>query len=133
VPYAEAYLSRGNTPIYRPAYQWINSDAQVVAMISSMPRQFAPLIESDLFMDVHPVSPGVDPDPTAPRNRICRMCATEVLLWGLKEWWVQERKKGFLEDHIAKRPDCPDGGGCGRQKDAGELFVCVRGSCQNTY
>lgn len=89
-------------------------------MISNMPRGFVPLIESDLFMDVHPVAPGIDPDPAAPRNRICRMCATEVLLWGLKEWWVQERKKGFLEDHVSRRPDCPGGSGCGRQKDAGK-------------
>ncbi|EKM49511.1 uncharacterized protein PHACADRAFT_106383 [Phanerochaete carnosa HHB-10118-sp] len=93
---------------------------EVVTMITGTPRGFAPLIESDLFMDVHPVSPGVDPDPSAPRNRICRMCATEVLLWGFKEWWVHERKKGFLEEHILRRPDCPEGVQCQRQKDPGE-------------
>lgn len=92
----------------------------MIAIITRSPRQFAPLIESDIFMDVHGVSGGADPGPNAPRNRICRMCATEVLLWGLKEWWVQERKKGFLEEHVMKRPDCPDGSACARQKDHGE-------------
>ncbi|THH30718.1 hypothetical protein EUX98_g3453 [Antrodiella citrinella] len=76
-----------------------------------------PLFDLDLFMDVHAVSGGTDPDPNGPRQRICRVCATEVLLWGLREWWVQERKKGFLEEEIMKRPDCPEGTGCSRQKD----------------
>lgn len=92
---------------------------QIIAMVSRTPRGFQPLFELELFMDVHAVSGGVDPDPTAPRQRICRICATEVLLWGLREWWVQERQKGFLEEHIMKRPDCPEGGGCSRQKDHG--------------
>lgn len=89
-------------------------------MITSSPRGFTPLIENDLFMDVHPVTAGIDPDPSAPRNRVCRMCATEILLWGLKEWWVLERRKGFLEEQILKRPDCLDGAMCSRQKDHGE-------------
>lgn len=89
-------------------------------MILRTPRQFAPLIESDLFVDVHGVTPGVDPDPSAPRNRICRMCATEILLWGLREWWIQERKKGFLEEALLKRPDCPEGNTCSRQRDQGQ-------------
>jgi E3 ubiquitin-protein ligase CHFR len=86
-------------------------------MILRTPLQFAPLIESDLFVDVHGVAPGADPDSTAPRNRICRMCATEVLLWGLREWWIHERKKGFLGEAILKRPDCPEGCMCSRQKE----------------
>ncbi|KAI0699101.1 hypothetical protein BC835DRAFT_1332276 [Cytidiella melzeri] len=90
---------------------------EIVGMISRTPRQFAPMIESDLFIDVHGVTPGTDPDPSAPRNRICRMCATEVLLWGLREWWIKERKKGFLEDSILKRPDCLEGSQCIRQKE----------------
>ncbi|OBZ71229.1 hypothetical protein A0H81_08387 [Grifola frondosa] len=90
---------------------------EIVAHIQNQPRQFAPLFELDLFLDVHPVAGGMDPDPNAPRHRICRMCATEVLLWGLRDWWVRERKKGFLEEHVMSRPDCPEGSNCARQKD----------------
>jgi len=45
------------------------------------------------------------------------MCATEVLLYGLKDWWIRERKKGLLDTNIASRPDCPDGTTCRRQKE----------------
>ncbi|KAI8969631.1 hypothetical protein BD414DRAFT_502933 [Trametes punicea] len=90
---------------------------EIVAHIQSQPRQFAPLIELELFMDLHPVPGGVDPDPNAPRTRICRICAAEVLLYGLRDWWIRERKKGFLEEHIMARPDCPEGSLCPRQKD----------------
>lgn len=89
-------------------------------MILRSPRQFAPLIELDLFVDVHGVTPGTDTDPSAPRSRICRMCATEVLLWGLREWWIQERKKGYLDETIIRRPDCPQGSLCIRQKEHGK-------------
>ncbi|KAI0335883.1 hypothetical protein GY45DRAFT_1316634 [Cubamyces sp. BRFM 1775] len=90
---------------------------EIVAYIQGQPRQFAPLIELELFMDLHPVPGGVDPDPNAPRTRICRMCAAEVLLYGLRDWWIRERKKGFLEEHVMARPDCPQGSQCPRQKD----------------
>lgn len=88
-------------------------------MIQRSPRQFAPLTESDLFVDVHGVAPSTDTDPSAPRNRICRVCATEILLWGLREWWIQERKKGFLDETVMKRPDCAQGSLCPRQKEHG--------------
>ncbi|KAK7690024.1 hypothetical protein QCA50_006668 [Cerrena zonata] len=90
---------------------------EIIAIILRSPRQFAPLFEADIFSDLYSVSPGVDADPSAPRNRICRMCAAEVLVWGLKLWWVQERKKGFLEPAILNRPDCAEGSECIRQKD----------------
>ncbi|KAL4250672.1 E3 ubiquitin-protein ligase CHFR [Abortiporus biennis] len=90
---------------------------EIIALILRSERQFAPLFELELFTDIHGVAGGTDPDPTAPRSKICRMCATEILLWGLRLWWVQERKKGFLEEAVMKRPDCPNGGGCSRQKD----------------
>ena len=85
---------------------------------------FAPLIELDLFLDVHNVPPGPEPGIDAPRQRICRMCATEVLLYGLKDWWIRERKKGFLDASVADRPDCSDGPTCRRQKEQG-VFVFV--------
>lgn len=74
-------------------------------------------------MDVHPVASGIDPDPRAPRRRICRVCAAEVLLFGLREWWVRERKKGFLEPHVLARPDCPDGSQCPRQRNHGAYLA----------
>ena len=52
-------------------------------------------------------------------RRICRVCATEILLWGIRDWWVRERAKGFLEEHILARKDCPAGNACENQKDMG--------------
>jgi E3 ubiquitin-protein ligase CHFR len=93
-----------------------------VQHILSQPREFAPLIELDLFVDVHSVPPGPEPGLDAPRQRICRMCAAEVLLYGLKDWWIRERKKGRLDPSLADRPDCPDGTICRRQKEHGKAF-----------
>ncbi|EPQ54559.1 hypothetical protein GLOTRDRAFT_77157 [Gloeophyllum trabeum ATCC 11539] len=90
---------------------------EIVGHLQGQPRGFAPLIELELFSDVHGVVAGTDPDPTAPRSRICRLCATEVLLWGLRDWWIRERQKGLLDESIVKRMDCPDGSGCQKQKD----------------
>ncbi|KAF5330255.1 hypothetical protein D9758_014442 [Tetrapyrgos nigripes] len=110
VEYIIDYLTANNvTPrhIYR----------EIVVHVQGQPQQFRPLLELDLFSDMHPVSGGTDPDPSVPRQKICRHCATEVLLWGLKEWWVRERLKGHLEEHILARKDCPEGNSCSRQKD----------------
>ena len=93
--------------------------------ILSQPRGFAPLIELDLFVDVHSVPPGPEPGLDVPRQRICRMCAAEVLLYGLKDWWIRERKKGLLDATIAERPDCPDGTTCRRQKEHGKFFFSL--------
>ncbi|KAH9922815.1 uncharacterized protein BXZ73DRAFT_51208 [Epithele typhae] len=90
---------------------------EIVGHIQSQPRGFAPLIELDLFAEMYQVPGGADPGPSTPRTRICRLCATEVLLYGLREWWVRERRKGFLEEHVMARPDCPDGTQCPRQKN----------------
>ncbi len=79
-------------------------------------------------MDVHPVASGIDPDPRAPRRRICRVCAAEILLFGLREWWVRERKKGFLEPQVLARPDCPDGSQCPRQKNHSACSPCTSSS-----
>jgi E3 ubiquitin-protein ligase CHFR len=48
------------------------------------------------------------------------MCAAEVLLYGLKDWWIRERPKGLLDPSITERPDCPDGTICRRQKEQGK-------------
>ncbi|KAI0249647.1 hypothetical protein BJV78DRAFT_1155718 [Lactifluus subvellereus] len=81
----------------------------IVQHILSQPRKFALLIELDLFVDIHSVPPGPEPGLDAPRQRICRMCAAEVLLYGLKDWWIRERKKGFLDVTVLERPNCLDG------------------------
>ncbi|KAF8237174.1 hypothetical protein L208DRAFT_1248800 [Tricholoma matsutake] len=91
---------------------------EIIEHIQSQPRGFAPLIEQDLFNDVHGVPSGPEPSPENPRNSICRICATEVLLWGLRDWWIRERKKGLVED---SRKDCPDGSACDRRKENGIL------------
>lgn len=88
---------------------------EIIEHIQSQPRKFAPLIELDLFADVHSVAAGIDPGADGPRERICRLCATEVLLWGLKDWWIRERKKGFLDESVTLRKDCPDGSSCHHQ------------------
>ncbi|KAJ8595226.1 hypothetical protein M405DRAFT_857457 [Rhizopogon salebrosus TDB-379] len=90
---------------------------EVASHIQSQPSGFRPLIELDLFVDIHSVTAGIDENPNAPRNRICRHCATEVMLWGIKEWWIRERQKGFLEETVTRRPDCKEGSSCSRQKD----------------
>ncbi|KAG1906614.1 uncharacterized protein F5891DRAFT_1003014 [Suillus fuscotomentosus] len=90
---------------------------EVASHILSQPNGFRPLIELDLFVDIHSVTAGIDENPDAPRNRICRQCATEVMLWGIKDWWIRERQKGFLQETVTRRPDCKEGTSCSRQKD----------------
>ncbi|KNZ81289.1 E3 ubiquitin-protein ligase CHFR, partial [Termitomyces sp. J132] len=99
------------------------SNGQIVTHIRSQPRGFKPLIERELFSDIHAVAPGVDPDPEAPRLNSCRHCASEVFFWGFKDWWVRERQKGFLEGVVMSRRDCPNGEACGRQTDHGRSFI----------
>ncbi|KIK47548.1 hypothetical protein CY34DRAFT_73775 [Suillus luteus UH-Slu-Lm8-n1] len=96
---------------------------EVASHIHSQPNGFRPLIELDLFVDIHSVTAGIDENPDAPRNRICRQCATEVMLWGIKDWWIRERQKGFLEETVTRRPDCKEGASCSRQKDLGECML----------
>ncbi|KAH8113566.1 hypothetical protein DFH11DRAFT_1599391 [Phellopilus nigrolimitatus] len=71
-----------------------------------------PLIEQDLFMDMHAVAGGIDSDPSAPRRSICRLCAAEIFLYGLRDWWVRERRKAVLDGTLADRKDCPEGRNC---------------------
>ncbi|KAJ7189858.1 hypothetical protein GGX14DRAFT_382823 [Mycena pura] len=92
---------------------------EIVTRIQAQPRAFLPLIESELFVDVHALPAGTDPDPHAPRNRICRQCAAEVFLYGLRDWFLRERQKGFLEESVLNKKDCVDGAECSRQRDLG--------------
>lgn len=89
---------------------------EIVMYVQTQPRGFQPLVEQGLFMDAGgaPVPEG---NSDTPRRRICRVCATEILLWGIRDWWVRERQKGFLEENILARKDCPHGHGCENQKD----------------
>ncbi|PPQ81270.1 hypothetical protein CVT25_015054 [Psilocybe cyanescens] len=90
---------------------------EIVQHIQKQPRGFATLLELELFTDVHSVAPGPEPSADSPRTKACRLCAAEIFLWGLREWWVRERKKGFLEQSVMSRKDCPDAGRCVRQKN----------------
>lgn len=79
-----------------------------------------------MFIDVHGVTPGTESNANAPRNKICRPCATEVLLWGLKDWWIRERQKGFLEEGLMNRHDCPEGSSCTVHKDDLSMFFFLK-------
>ncbi|KAF9013399.1 hypothetical protein BDQ17DRAFT_600044 [Cyathus striatus] len=92
---------------------------EIVAHIQCEPGGFWRLVQMDLFRDIYDSVPsGVDPGPNAPRNKICRHCATEVFLWGLKGWWVRERRKGSLSGNTFNRKDCPNGINCDCQTDS---------------
>ncbi|KZS93432.1 hypothetical protein SISNIDRAFT_485680 [Sistotremastrum niveocremeum HHB9708] len=88
--------------------------------ILSLPQGFTPLIESGIFNDLYMYSnsePQQDPDPSAPRRNICRLCAAEVFFWGLKDWWIRERRKGLLSSDLLNRPNCASYPACSRQSD----------------
>lgn len=88
---------------------------QIIEHIQLFPRKFAPLIEQEVFVDIHGTPVGNPPE--APRSRICRGCAGTLLLWGLRDWWARERQKGHLPQAVSIRPDCDDGANCRRQHD----------------
>ncbi|KAJ3500691.1 hypothetical protein NLJ89_g9681 [Agrocybe chaxingu] len=90
---------------------------EIVQHIQKQPRGFQALIDLDLFSDIHAVAPSAENNPEAARNRICRPCAAEVFLWGLRDWWIRERQKGFVEGSVMNRKDCPEGSSCILQKD----------------
>ncbi|KAJ7176006.1 hypothetical protein C8R46DRAFT_1080386 [Mycena filopes] len=90
---------------------------EIVTHIQAQPGAFLPLIQLELFVDVHAVPAGPEPEASAPRNRICRQCAAEVFLYGLRDWFLRERQKGFLEEDVLSRKDCEDGSDCSRQTD----------------
>jgi hypothetical protein len=87
----------------------------VVRALLASPKGLAPLLDAGLFPDAA---------PDAPRTRVCRACAADVLLWGLRAWWVRERAYGAGPDG---RPDCPDGRACPRQGDLAHAKECACG------
>ncbi|KAI6027655.1 hypothetical protein BKA83DRAFT_4232205 [Pisolithus microcarpus] len=89
----------------------------IVLHIQAQPHGFRPLIESGVFAEIHAITVGIDEDPGAIRTRICRHCAADILLWGLKEWWVREREIAIQKGLLQRRPDCEAGSSCSRQKD----------------
>lgn len=101
---------------------------QIVTHIQSQPGKFQPLVDANIFSDIHPVAPETEPNPNSPRTRICRLCAAEVFFWGLKEWWIRERLKGFVDPTITNRLDCRDGSACVHQKDLGASSSLQRGT-----
>ncbi|KAJ3747103.1 hypothetical protein DFH05DRAFT_773904 [Lentinula detonsa] len=86
----------------------------IVKHILEQPRQFQPLIEMDLFTISHVAA---ESDSSATPHTICRSCACEIFIWGLKDWWIRERRKGFLEESVMNRKDCPEGSGCVMQTE----------------
>ncbi|KAF9778622.1 hypothetical protein BJ322DRAFT_1091620 [Thelephora terrestris] len=99
---------------------------EIVQHIQNTPEQFTPLFDQDLFTEIHGVAGGADPDPAAPRQKICRWCATEVFLWGIRDWWILERRKGRVSATILGKPDCAGGKSCRNQKDPGEALLSSR-------
>ncbi|KAH6912790.1 hypothetical protein BKA70DRAFT_1370273 [Coprinopsis sp. MPI-PUGE-AT-0042] len=88
---------------------------EIIAHLLSQPRGLLPLLESDAFSEIN--GSGPENVPQGPHNRICRVCAYEVLIWGMREWWVRERQKGLLDPSILRRPDCHEGSRCQRQRE----------------
>ncbi|EIW80992.1 hypothetical protein CONPUDRAFT_56042 [Coniophora puteana RWD-64-598 SS2] len=92
---------------------------EIIIHLQSQPGSFKIMIDSGLFLDVHSVAPGRDEDPDATRSKICRLCAAEILIQGMKDWWIREREKGALDPDVARRPDCAEGSSCPKQRDLG--------------
>jgi E3 ubiquitin-protein ligase CHFR len=106
---------------------------QIIASILARPDGFQRLIEEEIFLDLYPNATTLpDADPEAPRQRICRVCASEVFLWGLKGWWHRERMNGHVDPEVMARKDCPDGTSCIEQISTSHarqcknsIYICV--------
>jgi len=90
---------------------------EIAQHIQNTPEKFTPLFDMELFTEIHGVAGGIDPNPAAPRQTICRWCATEIFLWGIRDWWIRERKKGRVSAAILAKPGCASGKSCLNQKD----------------
>lgn len=95
------------------------SFVQIATYLQSQPTGFRQL--SDAFGTLHRINALRGPN-SGSRTLICRLCAAEVFFWGLRDWWIRERQKGFLEPDITGRPDCPSGDACVHQKDPGAIY-----------
>ncbi|CAE6516793.1 unnamed protein product [Rhizoctonia solani] len=64
------------------------------------------------------------PPPASRRRRICRECATEVFLSGLKDWWAREMRtpigKERLPVWVVSRQMCENGEVCADQMNNGQ-------------
>jgi E3 ubiquitin-protein ligase CHFR len=93
---------------------------ETVLSVLSSPNGFAPLLEQKLFGDA-----ADDVPAGTPRHRICRMCATEILIWGVRDWWVRERARGGVNPLLMARPDCAEGRACTNQTDPAHTKACM--------
>ncbi|KEP53223.1 putative RING finger protein [Rhizoctonia solani 123E] len=77
-------------------------------------------IPSTTSITTSPLASSI-PAPTPPsrRRRICRECATEVFLSGLKDWWAREMRtpigKERLPVWVVSRQVCGSGDACAEQ------------------
>ncbi|KAG8763185.1 hypothetical protein FRC11_005612 [Ceratobasidium sp. 423] len=64
------------------------------------------------------------PPPSSRRRRVCRECATEVFLSGLKDWWGREMRtpigKERLPVWVVSRQMCGNGEACADQMNNGQ-------------
>ncbi|KAJ3842804.1 hypothetical protein F5878DRAFT_359975 [Lentinula raphanica] len=88
----------------------------IVKHILEQPGQFQPLIASELFTIAHS-GPSVEPESSDPPHKICRLCACEIFIWGIKDWWIRERRKAFVDKILMQRKDCPEGSACAMQSE----------------
>ncbi|CAE6527540.1 unnamed protein product [Rhizoctonia solani] len=70
------------------------------------------------------------PTPPSRRRRICRECATEVFLSGLKDWWAREMRtpigKERLPVWVVSRQVCGSGDACAEQMNNGKWGCLFR-------
>lgn len=90
--------------------------SEMIEYYTKLPQGFAVMIASGVFNDMH--GPGIaNPDPSAPRRKACRDCAGEIFISSLMLWWILERKKAQLDEHVAARPNCGNGPHCEMQSN----------------
>jgi E3 ubiquitin-protein ligase CHFR len=56
---------------------------QIVSHVESSDEGYKYYFDDELFMDRYGISSHSD---SSPRKKICRECATDVFIWGLKDW-----------------------------------------------
>ena len=99
---------------------------QIATHIQTQREGFQPLFDEGIFSEIHNVPAGIDPDPSAPRRYICRVCATEVFLYGLRDWWIRERRKAIKDGVFPQKPNCISGRACESLNDPGAYIHILR-------